>query len=228
MTFQPVLPIPLYGTGEDEWRLITRPVVPVLFSAPVPRGLDEFDHKGGLADIQVPFVVKLPDRIAGNWLLAAGPEFYLPTGTSDAFSKDQWGLGPSVLVGYKTDTWIAGIFPAYTWKTGSSGQDRSTPDLSQGSMLYFFTANLSDAWQFGFNPTITYNRRASPGNKSNVPVGMFVGKTVRLGNVPVNIKVGLEYSVVRPDDFGQQAQIRLQITPVIPALIDTPIFGGRR
>jgi len=43
--------------------------------------------------------------------------------------------------------------------------------------------------------------------------------------MPVNIKLGLEYSVVRPDDYGQQAAIRLQVTPIIPGLIKKPIFG---
>ena len=43
--------------------------------------------------------------------------------------------------------------------------------------------------------------------------------------MPVNIKAGLEYSVVSPDDFGQIAQFRIQITPVIPGFIKDPIFG---
>jgi hypothetical protein len=43
--------------------------------------------------------------------------------------------------------------------------------------------------------------------------------------VPVNIKVGVEYSVVSPDALGPRAQVRLQITPVIPALIQNAIFG---
>jgi hypothetical protein len=32
MIFQPVLPIPLYGRGKEQWRLITRPVIPFIFS----------------------------------------------------------------------------------------------------------------------------------------------------------------------------------------------------
>src|SRR5258705_13637575 len=32
MIFQPVLPFPLYGQGQDQWKLITRPTIPVLFS----------------------------------------------------------------------------------------------------------------------------------------------------------------------------------------------------
>jgi hypothetical protein len=44
--------------------------------------------------------------------------------------------------------------------------------------------------------------------------------------MPVNIKLGMEYSVVSPDTFGKRAQIRLQVTPVIPGLVQKSIFGG--
>ncbi len=54
MIFQPILPFPLYGRGENEWRFITRPTIPFHFSEPIPTGPDNFDHKGGLGDTQVP------------------------------------------------------------------------------------------------------------------------------------------------------------------------------
>jgi hypothetical protein len=105
-------------------------------------------------------------------------------------------------------------------RAGPAGRVRF-PRLPEGEAY-----NLPDAWQIGMNPTITSNDRASSGNKWNVPVGLCVGKTVKWGDVPVNIEVGVEYSVVGPDDFGQQALFRVQITPVIPSLIKISIFGG--
>jgi hypothetical protein len=37
LLFQPVMPIPLFGSGDDEWRLITRPIIPFIFSKPIPQ-----------------------------------------------------------------------------------------------------------------------------------------------------------------------------------------------
>jgi hypothetical protein len=54
MIFQPILPLPLYGQGEQEWKLITRPNIPVLFSQPVPKSFDEFNNLGGLGDTHCP------------------------------------------------------------------------------------------------------------------------------------------------------------------------------
>jgi hypothetical protein len=59
-----------------------------------------------------------------------------------------------------------------------------------------------------------------------VPVGITVAKMTKIGDVPVKLPLALEYSVVSQDAFGQVAQIRLNIIPVIPSLIKNPIFGG--
>ena len=225
MIFQPVMPLPLYGTGDAQWRLITRPIIPLIFSEPIPTGFDEFDHKGGIGDIQLPLILSLPDKYAGKWILGAGPVGLFPTATDDDLGKDQWALGPAVVVGYKTKKLTAGLFPNYFWKVGSSGQDDDTPDISQGSLLYFINYMLPNAWQIGMNPTITYNDKADSGNKWNVPVGLYVGKTVKFGKMPLNIKAGLEYSVVSEDTFGKRVAFRFQITPVVQSLIKNPIFG---
>jgi len=225
MLLQPILPIPLHGTGDGEWKMVTRPIIPIIFSKPIPKGFDEFDDTGGIGDIQLPVLLNLPTQYAGNFLLGAGPVGLFPSATDDDLGQDQWALGPAAVFGYKNKFMTAGVFPNYFWKVGSSGQDDDTPDVNQGSMLYFLILNLPDAWQVGFNPTITYNHQADSGNKWNVPVGLFAGKTVKIGKMPVNIKAGFEYSVVSPDDFGQIAQFRLQITPVVPGFIKDPILG---
>lgn len=222
MIFQPVLPFPLYGSGDDAWKLITRPIVPILFSQPVPEGFDRFDHPGGLGDTQVPMLVSPP---TGNWLLGVGPTWLFPTSTNDAFGRQQWGVGPTLVAGYKTDDWVAGVFPQYTFGIGSRGDQGSTPDASYLSLLYFFFYNLPNAWQVGLNPTISYDHEASAGNRWNVPVGLMASKTTKIGRLPVKFQFGVEYSVVSQDDFGQVAQFRLNIIPVIPSLVERPILG---
>lgn len=222
--FQPVLPIPLHGEGDDQFRVIVRPVVPFIWSTPVPEGFDEFDHKSGIGDIQIPFVFSVPDSKAGNWILGAGPVFEFPTATDDSLGADQYSAGPAIALGYKTKNLTSVLFFNYFWSIGDSGKDEDTPDTNKGTLLYSMTYALKDGWQIGTNPTISYNENASSGNKWNVPVGAFVGKTIKIGKMPVNIKLGVQYSVVSPDDFGQEAVIRLQLTPIIPSLIKNSII----
>ena len=73
---------------------------------------------------------------------------------------------------------------------------------------------------------MTYDHKASRGNKWNIPIGLYGAKTTKVGGLPVKFQLGIEYSVVSQDDFGKRALIKLNIIPVIGGLIKKPIFGG--
>lgn len=221
MIFQPILPFPLYGRGASNWKLITRPIIPVVFSEPVPKGFDDFSHVGGIANIQLPMMVSPP---TGKLLMGVGPTWMFPSASRSAFGQDQWGVGPAFIVGYSTKKLVAGVFPQYTFGIGTpSGTDKSVSSLSA---LYFFFYNLPNAWQVGFNPTISYDKNAASNANKNIPVGLIVAKTTKFGKTPVKFQFGVEYSVVSQVPFGQQFQLRVNIIPVIPSLVKRPLLGG--
>jgi hypothetical protein len=218
------MPIPLYGKGANEWKLITRPTIPILFSQPIPKGIDDYEHNGGLGDIQLPMLLAPP---TGHWIAGAGPTWLLPASTDDAFGRQQWGVGPTAIFGYANKQFTAALWPQYYFGIGDRSDRHDPPgDASYMNLLYVLVFNLPDAWQVGMNPTISYDDRASSGNRWNVPVGGFVAKMTQIGGIPVKFQLGVEYSVVSQDDFGQSAQIKLNVIPVIPALLQNPIFGG--
>ena len=223
LIYQPILPVPLFGEGEDRWTLIVRPAIPIVFGQPSPTGFNRFDRDSGIGDISLPIVASPPIE---HLLLGLGPTFLFPTSTKDVLGKRQFGIGPAGILGWKTKDWVAGVFPQYYFGIGSRGDQGSTPDVSQMSLLYFFFYNLPDAWQIGFNPTIAFDDNATRGNKWNVPVGLVVTKTTKFAGRPLKLQFGLEYSVVSQDDFGQRFQIKLNLIPVIQSLIKSPILGG--
>ena len=224
--FQPIMPFPLFGEGEDQWKMLTRPIIPIIFSQPIPEK-NGFEHVGGLGDIQLPLLLNPSSKILGNWIFAAGPVFEFPTSTNDKLGSQQFSIGPALALGYKTKAFTAVTFTNYFFGVGDrSDRKSSTRTTDKMSMLYGLTFNLPKAWQIGLNPTISYNHKATPGNKWNVPVGLFAARTIKLGNVPLKIQGGLEYSVVSEDDFGKRLGFRFVVTPVIPGLVQKPIFGG--
>ncbi len=93
-------------------------------------------------------------------------------------------------------------------------------------MFYWFWYNITDSFQVGFSPTITYDRQADKGNRWNVPVGLGIAKMTKVGDTPVRFELGAEYSVVNEDDFGQRMLFKLNVIPLIPRPIKKPLFGG--
>ena len=218
MIFQPLLPVPL----TEGWKIIVRPTVPIQFVQPQPDGFNSYDYEAGLGDILLPLPFS-PEM--DNWILGFGPTFTIPSSTSKSLGRQQWAMGPAAVAAHKTPDYVLGVFPQYFWKLADRGDQKSTtPDASYMSLLYFGFINLPNAWQIGFNPAITYDHKATGGNKWNVPLGMGFSKTVRMGEMPVKFQFAVEYSVVSQDDFGKKALIKLNVIPVIPALIKEPLF----
>lgn len=217
MLFQPVLPVPL----TDNLKMITRPVVPVA-SVPVPDRTGGVDRKTGLADIQLPLLLVPNEGLTlgdSKLTYGAGPTFVFPTATSDDLGSDRWEAGPALVGVLKNEDFTGGALGQYWWSYAGGN-----PATSHGSLLYFFFYNLPDAWQIGFNPTITYDHEASSGNKWSVPIGLTVAKTTRIGSTPVKFQFGGEYFVVDQDDYGPRFLLKLNIIPVIPALIKEPLL----
>jgi hypothetical protein len=233
--FQPVLPIPIFGS----LKMITRPSLPIIMNADIPQFAANgtptgFNNFGGLGDLFIPFMfVPKPIKVGkkSGIELGLGPSVVFPTSTSDEFGDQQYQVGVSGLFVYKTPKITAGIFPQWWWGVGyrkSSKPDFSFQEsfASHGELLYFFYYELGNAWQVGFNPVITIDYKASSGNQWNVPIGILFAKTTMLGSLPVKIQLGIEYSVVAQDFYGKRAMIKLNIIPVVPGLIQKPLFGG--
>ena len=228
ITFQPIIPIPLYGSGMDEWRIVTRPTINLFLDQPVPDSgrQDDFDRSTGVSDLLIPLPVALPDRIAGNWLLALGPSFSLPTASKDDFGKEQWCAGLSGVFGYISKNWMAGFYPQTYFRIADHSTRSSERGARFGNMFYWFFYNITDDTQIGWSPTIQWNDKAGSGNKWNVPFGPSLAKVTKWGDQLIRIELGAEISVVREDDYGEVGRIKCNLIPVVPRPIKKAIFGG--
>ena len=227
IVFQPIIPIPLYGSGNDEWRFVSRPTIEFRARQPVPqRGMNQFNRKTGWSDLNLPLPLSPPRSVTGKWLLALGPDFSFPTASHKAFGRQQWAAGVTGILGYASENWITGVYPQFYWGFADQGRDDDVKQARFGNMFYWFWYNLSDSMQVGLSPTMTYDDNASSGNKWNVPVGLGLSKMVKIGDTMTRIEVSAEYSVVHEKDFGQQARLKINIIPIVPRPIKSSIFGG--
>ena len=233
MIVQPIMPFKL----TDNFKLITRPTLPVILDAELPDGLRrtpdhsvrhdpasiiKFTSKSGLGDMSLPVLIAPKTAPDQKWGYGLGPTFVFPTATDDHLGTDTWELGPAMVVTYKTKKVSGAVLGQYWWNYAKSESDADS--TSHGSILYSAWWNLPKAWQVGFNPTVTYNNNGRSNNQWNVPVGFGVAKTVKLGKLPVKFQLSAEKSVIRQDGFGKEWNIRLNVIPVIPALVKNPLF----
>jgi hypothetical protein len=208
--FQPVLPISL----TKDWNLITRPVMPFYNIVPHETAPGQFERTAGLGDLIL--LELLSPAHSGHWVLGAGPTFIFPTATSKFTGQGKWQAGPSVVAGYLTKEFFLGVFPQQWF---SIGGDPDRPDTSQLNLQPIATVFFGDGWNIGYSGNILANWKASSGDVWTVPVGVGVGKVVKLGRLPVKIELSLQYMPVRPKNTGQEWDVQVSITPVIPKLI---------
>jgi hypothetical protein len=215
--FQPVLPVAL----TDDWNLITRPVFQVVNSVPVPTRTGRIYQATGFGDTILATLLSPSPKLAGPWLLGAGPTFIFPTGTTTNVGQKKWQLGPGGVFGYLGEHYIVGVFPQQWFSVGGNGSKQT----SQMNVQYFASYFLPHGWSVGTSPNVLINWYASDGNKVTFPIGLNVSKVQKLGILPVKFQVQGQYMPVNPSVFGQRWNIQVAITPVIPKLIKQNLLG---
>jgi hypothetical protein len=219
-TFEPAMPVNLskLGLGRFEWaegfNVITRLTVPFVETIPLPPGPGSGERRSGFGDIQLGSVLA-PNRSYG-FVWGLGPTFIFPSASGDALGQGKWQAGPAAVAGYQGKQWTAYAL-AQQWWSFAGDDDRS--DTSQLCLNYALLRSLPHRWQVGMQPSMMVDWKASGGNQVSFPIGLGVGKTVRIGNFPLQFWLEADYYAVRPDDIpGSLWGIDIQITPVIPEL----------
>jgi len=215
LLFQPVLPIAL----TKDLNLINRPVIPLYNSVPHETAPGEFDRTTGFGDITL--LELFSPAHSGHWILGAGPTFIFPSASSDFTGQGKWQAGPAVVIGYLTKQFIVGVFPQWWW---SFAGDSSRPDTSQMNLQPFAAWFLGEGWNIGYSGNVLADFKAPSDNRWTVPIGLEIGKVVKLGKLPVKIELAGQYMPIHPDHVGQQWNIQFSLTPVIPKLIKEPLF----
>jgi len=213
--FQPVMPVSL----TKDWNLITRPVMPFYNIVPHETSRAEFARDAGLGDLTL--LELLSPAHSGNWVLGAGPTAIFPTATSHFTGQGKWQLGPSVVVGYLTKQYFIGVFPQQWW---SIGGEHGRPDTNQMNLQPIATIFFGEGWSFGYSGNILADWTAPSPDVWTVPIGLGLGKVVKFGRLPVKIQLAVQYMPVHPRISGQEWNVQVQITPVIPKLIKGVLF----
>ncbi len=199
LNIQPVIPL-------MDGRIITRTIFPLIWN---PDYTQENGQKFGFGDILMTAFYS-PKSKGVTW--GIGPVVQIPTGGTD-FGTGKWCVGPSVVALIMPGDWVVGALVNNIWSF--AGQENRA-DVNFFTFQPFVNYNLPNFY-FTFQPIITANWEAESGNQWTVPLGLGLGKLIKLGGkLPVNLNASYFYNVVRPD-YGPQYQLRFLAAILLPA-----------
>lgn len=203
LNIQPVIPISL----DDDWNLITRTIVPVIYQ---PALFPGDDHDFGLGDVQFTAFFSPKEPVDG-WILGAGPVVQLPTATDARLGARKWTAGPSVVALRMMGPWVVGGLVQNVWSFAGSGDSSVNTFLLQPFINY----NLQDGWYLSAAPIITADWTADSSERWTVPVGGGLGRVFVAGSQPMNLQVQAFYNVEKPE-FGADWSLRIQLQLLFP------------
>lgn len=207
--FQPVYPARL----GDDWNLIIRPIVPIIYK---PKLFDGDTDEFGIGDLNPQFFLtpsKSFNTPLGSLTLGAGPSFQLDTATDDSLGTGKWSAGPGAVVFFANKPWTYGALIQNYW---SFAGDSDREDVNQFVLQPFLNYNLEKGWYLSTAPIITANWK-SEGNNNTwlVPVGGGFGRVFNIGKQPINFSLRSYYNYLSPDG-APNYQLQAQLTFLFP------------
>ena len=207
LPYQDDQPIYWVDRGYAEWRIRQ--------DDPLAQGEGFWDDTHGHTDAMSFDLVYGGVRDSGL-ILSYGIAGILPTTSDTSNGRQQLILGPEVNIGKMTDQVVYGALISHIIDVAEK-RGKDTPDTTQTTIQAYFSYGLGNAWQLISNPTITYDWEGDSGNKLNLPLGIGIAKTTRIGKMPLRMAAEVQNYVVTTDRFGSEWLFKFTVTPVIPS-----------
>jgi hypothetical protein len=200
---QPVIPF----TVNEDWNLITRTIVPVIYQDDIfPGAGSQF----GLGDINMSLFFSPKEPTSGGVIWGVGPVLLLPTATDDLLGAEKWGAGPSMVALTMRGPWTMGVLANHIW---SYAGDSNRQDISNSFVQPFVAYTWPSAWTASVQSETTYNWKTE---NWSVPINVALAKLVRLGRLPVSLQAGVGYWAESPAGGPEEWRFRLQANIVLP------------
>lgn len=200
LNIQPVIPMSL----GPKWNLISRTIIPVMGQDNVIGTTAQF----GLGDIVQSFFFSPNKTEPIIW--GFGPQFLIPTATSQYLGTQKFGVGLTGLVLKQQGKWTVGALINHMWSVAGKS---TRADVSLTYIQPFISYTTKTAWTYNLNTETTYDW---VGKTSNVPIHFTVSKLVRFGKQPVSIGGSLRCWAHSSPGGPQWCGFRLVITPLFP------------
>lgn len=209
---------PVYPVNFGKYNLINRMIVPLTHlesqkvTVPVNTHLKteyvtfDTDDVTGLGNITYQGFIS-PAK-PGKIIWGMGPVIQIPTNTDDRLGSDKWSAGPGFVALAMPGKWVLGCLGYNIWDFAGEGGEES---VSSFLFQYFINYNLGNGWYLTSTPVITANWKADSDERWTVPFGLGIGRLIKIGKQPVDIKLQPFWYAEKPDngpDWSLQFQVK--------------------
>lgn len=192
----------IYGTNVQQNQFLLRyaqPVGKVLIRATLPFitvSQPDMPPTFGMGDLNVFGIYSLPAS-AGNQF-GIGPAITAPTATSDMTGTGKWQVGFAALAFFAKSPQLQ-VGSLLQWQSSFEG-DEDRADISMLTAQCFFIWQIGGGYYLRSTGIWSFNLE-DEGNY-NVPIGLGVGKVVKVGKVVLNIFAEPQFTVMA-EGYGQ-------------------------
>ncbi|MGP1346361.1 MAG: transporter [Phycisphaerales bacterium] len=200
LNIQPVISISL----NDDWNLISRTIVPIIYQESLATGLDS---DFGIGDTLQSLFFS-PKEPVGGWILGAGPAALIPTGTTPSLRSEQLALGLTGVALQQRSGWTYGALANHLWGVTDTDHDEVNATFIQPFLSYTFPTATS----LTANAEMTYDWTDE---ELTLPINFLVGQLTTIGKQPIQFQVGGRYYADAPPG-GPEWGLRFAITFLFP------------
>lgn len=180
LNVQPVIPFEI----NDDWNLITRTIVPLIYQDDVFPGLGS---QFGLGDINMSLFFSPKKPTDGGITWGVGPLFLFPSATDSKLGGKKWAAGPGLVALTIRGPWTLGGLANHVWSFAGDS-DRNGID---NTFLQPFIANTwPNAWIVSAQSESNYNWET---RKWSIPLNVALSKLLFFGRLPVSLQAGAGY-----------------------------------
>lgn len=194
VVFRPVIPFKMGDTNH-----ILRITAPIITSNPI--------LNSGLSDLTI-FDLVVFNESWGRWGL--GPVALIPTGGAYR-GAEKWAIGPAIGFTARKGRLLWGLFNQNLFSFAGNS-DRKEVYVSTLQPILFY--GLGDGWSISNSEmTIAYDWEA--GRFSSLPLGIKVGKLVKIGTQPLQFSLQYEHDFAN-DEIGPANTVQFNLKILFP------------
>jgi len=216
LLLQPVMPIML--NKKTGLTLMNRPTLPYMFEAPMPQvdatgqpsGIKKFS---GVGDLSFQTALGKTQPISfGNFMWGIGVNLLFPTASKKQTGSGKYSAGPAGMLVGITENYTFGTVINQIW---SYAGDDSRGDVNQAQFQFLYFRQMGNGWQIGDNPTWTAKWKASSGDKYDMPIGLGIFKTTKIGSSAWRFGITPRYFLKSYESWGNKWEVSFTITPIL-------------